>query len=83
MTEQLTYRDAHDNTDDPLRRAHGLLRALYDLATDSGPLGTNDPQAVMLLDLIACAEEKVGAAVDAHETEFSAAMREIREMAKA
>ena len=83
MAEQLTYREAHDMADTPLRRAQGLLRALYDLATESPQLGTNDPNAIMLCDLIACAEEKVTAALDAHETEFDAAVREIRDMANA
>lgn len=83
MAEQLTYRDAHEVADTPLRRAQGLLRALYDLASESPQLGTDDPHAIMLCDLIACAEEKVTAALDAHEAEFKAAVREIRDMANA
>lgn len=77
MTEQRSYSDAHTLTTDPLMRAQNLLRALYELAVDDPVLSSGEPRAMMFLDLIITVEDKVRDAVNAHEAEHAAAVREI------
>ena len=75
MSTGPTYREAHDATSLPLSRAKDLLYALYDLATDHPALNTPEPGASAIISMIACAEEKVAAALEAHEAEWDAATR--------
>jgi len=73
MSTEMTYRDAHEATNLPLSRAKDLLYALYELATDHPALNTSEPDACAIVSMIACAEEKVAAAIAAHDVEWDAA----------